>query len=372
MQQESAPELDVLLLLGPFQMRGSYARSLSLIERLPSQRIQLKLAASDRVPLPRSREAEFELRVSQYLTWPFLDRIAKRFLAADLSDDPPDLIDVQQRMLHPIGSWLARTLKRPYVVTVHDYLRDRERFCIDPEWCRRVVAVSESVRSELLERTNLPEEMVVVIPSGVQPPPETDLSEILPSGRCPVIGTAGPLEVGKGLQHFLSAATIVLKKFPDAMFVIAGSGPEERSLRRMAIDLKLGPSLTILPNLRDFGPALRAMDIFVLPAIKQGLGSTMLDAMARGLPVIGTESGGVYSLIVEGVTGRFARPSDAESLADRIQELLANPEQARSYGRAARQRVLDHFHVDQLVRQTASLYRQCVPKETAESRKLRK
>ena len=62
----------------------------------------------------------------------------------------------------PVGAWLARELGRPYTLTVHDYLGSRERFVIDSRWCRRIVAVSESVRSELLDRTGLPDEMVAV------------------------------------------------------------------------------------------------------------------------------------------------------------------------------------------------------------------
>lgn len=356
MQHDPADRVDVLLMLGAYQLRGSYTRALSLMERLPPHRVQLQVVSADPVPLPAACRQRVKLRIFRQIHWPVMGRLTRRFLAADLRAAPPDLIDIQHRGLHPLGAWLARKLQRPYSVTVHDYLRERERLIVDPTWCRRIVAVSESVRSELLDRTRLPEDMVVVIPSGVQPPADSEVSPILEAGRCPVIGTAGPLEAGKGLQHFLRAAVQVLKSHPEAMFVIAGSGPEERLLRRQAAELKLSHALTILPHLRDFNPALKAMDVFVLPALKQGLGAIMLDAMARGLPVIASESGGVFSVVSDEVTGLLVPPSDEGALAERIRYLIEHPARARELGVAARRRVLNQFHVDSMIQVTADLY----------------
>jgi glycosyltransferase involved in cell wall biosynthesis len=315
------------------------------------------VVSTDNIPGNPDFLKKMEVRVSRNLAWHFLGMPARRFLAADFRKNPPGLIDIQHRSLHSAGSCLARQLQRPYIVTVHDYLRDRERFIIDPDWCRQVVAVSESVRSELLDRTQLPESLVSVIPSGVRPVEEKELTNVLCEGHAPIIGTVGPLEAGKGLQHFLRAAVMVLNRHPQALFVIAGSGPEERSLRRLANDLNVTHAITILPNLPDFSTALQALDIFVLPAIKQGLASTMLDAMSRRLPVIATESGGVYSVVLDGETGLMIPPSDAAALAEKICYLIENPLVARQLGTAARQRVLEHFRVDQMVSATLNLYR---------------
>jgi glycosyltransferase involved in cell wall biosynthesis len=345
MPHDPSDRLDVLLLLGAFQLRGSYQRALSLAESLPTQRIRLRVVSSDPVRLSSGRRKHVETRVSRYLNWPVLCWLARGCLASDLRGDPPDLIDVQHRSLHAAGVRLARQLQRPYSLTIHDYLRDRERLVIDPQWCRRVVAVSESVRTELIEHTRLPEALVTVIPSGVQPPDACELPSILEEERRPVIGAAGPLEPGKGLQHFLRAAAQVLKSRPDALFLIAGSGPEERTLRRLAVDLNLQHALTFLPNLQDFGPALKAMDVFVLPSLKQGLGTTMLEAMAHGLPVVATESGGVFSVVQSGQTGLLVPPG-------------TDPDRARDLGTAARQWVMERFHVQNMVAATTTLYSQ--------------
>ncbi len=358
MQHAPGDRLDVLLLLGANQLRGSYVRTQSLAERLPGRGISLRVVSTEPPRFSKQTSKPLDIKTSRYLAWPVVSPLVRHFLAIDLKKRPPDLIDIQHRSMHPLGAWLARQIGCPYVVTVHDYLGEWERFVVDAQWCQRIIAVSESVRAELLEKTKLPDSLVTVIPSGVVCPPETELSPLLTAGRAPVIGTTGPLEAGKGLQHFLRAAVRVLKARPDALFVIAGSGPEERSLRRLAIDLQISHAVTILPNLLDFTPALRAMDIFVLPALKQGLGSTMLDAMAWGLPVIASDAGGVFSVVQDGVTGLLVPPSDDVVLAEKMRFLLDHPDKARELGTNARRRIEERFNISQMVDATVALYRE--------------
>ncbi len=353
---EASDRLNVLMLSGTSQLRGSSARTQSLAVRLPKQGVSLRIVATDSATkLPVN---SVETRTARYLNWPLVGPVTCRFLASDFRSKVPTIIDIQHRSLHSAGAWFARRLQCPYVVTVHDYLRDRERFQIDQQWCQRVITVSESVKNELLERTRIPESLVTVVPSGVMPPKDSELSQLFSSGRAPVIGTAGPLEAGKGIQHFLRAAVRILKGRPDTLFVIAGSGPEERSLRRLALDLQISHAVTILPNLLDFSSALKAMDIFVLPALKQGLGSTILDAMAWGLPVIACDSGGVFSVVVDGMTGLLVPPSDDVALAERMRYLLDNPDRAREMGACGRRRIQEQFHVDHMMDATMNLYRE--------------
>ena len=87
----------------------------------------------------------------------------------------------------------------------------------------------------------------------------------------------------------------------------------------------------------------------------------MLEAMARGKPVIATGVGGVDSIVTDGETGIVVPPSDSERLAERILEVLREPGMARRIGEAGREVVRTHFRVDQMVARTAALYRDIVP-----------
>jgi glycosyltransferase involved in cell wall biosynthesis len=86
----------------------------------------------------------------------------------------------------------------------------------------------------------------------------------------------------------------------------------------------------------------------------------MLEAMARGKPVIATGVGGVDSIVTDGQTGLVVPPSDSERLSERILDLLRDPEMARRIGNAGREIVREQFRVDRMIARTAELYREIV------------
>jgi glycosyltransferase involved in cell wall biosynthesis len=151
-------------------------------------------------------------------------------------------------------------------------------------------------------------------------------------------------------------------------FVIAGAGPEESNLRRLAVALKIDSRVTFLPSLLEFGDALAAMDIFCLPSLQQGIGTIMLEAMARGKPVIATRVGGIFQVVRDEVTGLLVPPSDSEALANRMLGLLNDPIKARAMGRAARTQVQRDFSVESMVSKTTALYREVLAEKTPRKR----
>ena len=363
----SESDCNVLLLADRFAVRGSSRHTLNLAQRLPELGVHSAICCADAHLIPDGQRPGLDIREVPYLTSPVAGRLVEYLLARDLSRDPPDLIHVQQRTMLPIGRRLAYRLQRPYVVSVQDYLGSDETLQFEWVWCRRIVAVSDSVRQELISRASIPNDRVVVIQSGV----ETDVDErsydVLEPDQVPVIGTAGPLEAAKGLRYFVDAAATVLNTYPAAEFLIAGAGPEESNLRRQVRDLGIVEHVTFVPEEMDVGGSLLAMDIYVLPSIKQGLGTMMLEAMVRGRPVIATSAGGVYSVVSDNETGLLVPPRDSQMLARRIIELLDDPLRARRIGRAARDMVCSQFPVARMVEQTAELYREVLAEGRSET-----
>jgi glycosyltransferase involved in cell wall biosynthesis len=351
------PSPTVLLLAGRMQVRGTSVQTLNLALNLPSAGFQAQVVCRDARQLPSVRRSELSITEFGQINLPVIGRYLRGVFAREVGKAPPDLIHIQQRTALPLGIWLALQLQRPYVASINDYLGPRESLPFDRTWARQIIAVSESVRTELLERTGLPEEMVTVIHSGVDIPADDELRPPFSDGQTPVVGTAGPLEAAKGLHFFLRAIPRVLAAYRPVEFLVAGAGPEERGLRRMCDDLGVTEFVTFVPNVFDLSTSLTAMDIYCLPSLKQGLGTIMLEAMARARPVIASSVGGVYSAIDEGETGLLVPPSDSDRLADRIVELLNDQDRARALGRAGRERVLRDFPVERMVEQTAAVYR---------------
>ncbi|MCA9054925.1 MAG: glycosyltransferase family 4 protein [Planctomycetaceae bacterium] len=352
---EELPE--VLLVSGRFQVRGSSMQTINLARHLPQVGFTGRIVCSDARQLPPDRRAELNVTEIGQLDVPLLRPIVRRLFLRELRRKPPVLVHVQQRSALPFGQWLAMHLNRPLVVSIHDYLASKEVLQLDPVWGRGVIAVSDSVRTELIEQVKLSEHLVRVIHSGVEPPSEETLRPTFGVDQTPVVGTAGPLEAAKGLHFFLRAIPRVLAAHRPVEFLIAGAGPEEHTLRRLAEDLGVTEFLTFVPNVFDLSTSLSAMDIYCLPSIKQGLGTIMLEAMARGRPVIASKVGGAYGVVTHDETGLLVPPSDSDALSNAIIKLLLNPQRAQEIGRAARERVLTDFPVSRMVEQTAALYR---------------
>jgi len=347
----------ILLLAGELRMRGGTAYTLRLKRGLPAYGFDVTLIAEDTGQLPRDLCRKLEVRELTHMTTPFLNRVVLRLFAAEYEDKPhPDLIHIQSRRMLKPGLMLASLWKIPSVVTMHDYLGDRETLRIPPHLCQQVIAVSDSVRNDLLARTGINPDLVQVIRSGVDLDDALDSHEILPPHRPPVIGTAGALELIKGIHYFLGAAKRVLEAYPETKFLVSGSGPEEQRLRDLVRSLDIEKSVTFVPSLNDFSAAIEAMDIFCLPSLKQGLGSIMLEAMARGRPVIATKTGGVYSVVKDQQNGLIVPPGDIENLAERMIDLLNRPERARELGEAGREHVRKEYSVTRMLEQTAKLY----------------
>jgi glycosyltransferase involved in cell wall biosynthesis len=362
---KSGDEPNILLFAGRFFLRGSSAYTLRLAERLPALGFRTSVMCPNAQSVDAEQRKQLGIVEYPYLQAPVWGRVVLEMLARELDDEPPDLIHIQSRNAIPQGLWLARRLRVPVIQTVHDYLQPRERLRYDPLLTRRVIAVSDSVKADLLGRCHLDDGFVTVIHSGVDCDPERVDWEVLSSGRIPVVGTAGPLEAVKGFPFFLGAAARVLAAGREVEFVIAGAGPEEENLRRLARELGIAEHMTFVPNLLDFAEALEAMDLFCLPSLQQGIGTIMLEAMVLGRPVIATRVGGVYRVIRDGETGLLVPPSDSAKLAERIMELLDDPPRARRIGAAARAEVLQEFRVDQMVEQTAAVYRQVLDKSAS-------
>ena len=381
----------VLLLAGRLAVRARSAYTLRLARGLPAEGFAASPVCVDASQVSWEVRDRLGLRVYRDLDRPVWGRVVREGLLHDLREDPPDLVHIQSPEMLGCGTYLARRLGRPAVVTFPAAPAGLDRFAKLDVRVVRVIAISKAVAADLVGVCRAPAKRVRVIHSGVDaddnafvphpdpaepadpdeppprpadeegpepsPPADADAGPVLPPGRVPVVGTAGPLEVPKGLPFFLGAAARVRRRFPDVRFLLSGAGPEEGNLRRLSRELGLEPAVTFAPNLLDFSASLAATDVFCLPSLEQGLGATMLEAMARGRPVVASGVGGVDSVVDDGETGLIVPPANSAALAEGVARLLADPPAARRMGEAGRAVVRDRFGVARMVSETAALYR---------------
>jgi glycosyltransferase involved in cell wall biosynthesis len=219
----------------------------------------------------------------------------------------------------------------------------------------RYIAVSSDMARRLGSTPLFPEKKIRIIPNAVRA--ETFAlarreAPGSPGDGMPVVLTLARLDRQKGLPVLLEAASRV----PEARFLVAGEGPERPMLEAEIRRLELGGRVTLLGHRDDVPRLLADCDLFVLPSLYEGLPVSVLEAMAAGRPVVATAIGGTDEAVVDGETGLLVAPGNAEALAKKIREVLADPVLARRLGDAGRQRVVREFSAESMVRQVTNLY----------------
>ena len=177
----------------------------------------------------------------------------------------------------------------------------------------------------------------------------------LPHGA-PLIGNIAALVPHKGQRHLLDAMPIVIREVPDARLVMLGEGELRPQLEQQVKQLRLEHHV-VMPGFRsDVLALLKGVDIFVLSSETEGLGTSLLDAMAAGKPCVGTRVGGIPEVIDDGVTGVLVAPHDPPALAAALVKLLKDPTLRERMGEAALVRVAEQFSVERMVDRTVKAY----------------
>jgi glycosyltransferase involved in cell wall biosynthesis len=269
--------------------------------------------------------------------WPTLWRLART--------EKFDVLDVHGDLVEAFFvGLLGRLTHTPSVVTIHGGLSERRRV----RWASRLafllpthfIAVSEGIRRQLEARGVVPQR-IDVISSGV------DLRKIAALPGAPreanTVLFVGRLHAIKGVDVLLAAVPLVQQRIPGARFVIIGDGPERASLRQQSAGLSAVEFAGALPS----EVVLRRMQnasVFVSPSISlpgqsEGQPRAVMEAMASGLPVVGSRTGGIVELLEDGKGAKLVPPGDVRLLADAIVELLSNPIAARQMGQHNRERI---------------------------------
>ena len=227
----------------------------------------------------------------------------------------------------------------------------------------RIVTVSEYVRRYLIEEKRIKPEKVVSIPTGidlerfnpdiVRPVPR---EEIGIAADAVIIGTIAILRRKKGHHTLLDAVPLVLKEFPKAVFVFVGDGPQRQNIEQKIAELGISMNVKLLGLRKDIPEILKTIDVFVLPTLQEALGTSFLEAMAMGKPVVGTKVGGVGEVLKDGINGYLVEPGNPSILAKAIIKLLKDKEKARMMGIEGEKIVRQNYTVEKMCENMYAFY----------------
>ena len=227
------------------------------------------------------------------------------------------------------------------------------------------IAASEAIRQMLLA-DGIPPDRVITVHEGIDvdhvtAAPAVNLHEalFLPHGA-PIVGNVAALVPHKGQRYLIDAAHRVVQHAPDTRFVILGEGELRDHLDAQVREHHLEKHV-LLPGFRtDILGCIKAFDLFAMSSVTEGLGTSLLDAMAAARPIVATTAGGIPEIVEDGVNGLLVPPRDAQALADAILRALADADLRRRMGDAGFARVNERFTVERMVAQTAAAYERIV------------
>jgi sugar transferase (PEP-CTERM/EpsH1 system associated) len=175
-----------------------------------------------------------------------------------------------------------------------------------------------------------------------------------------VIGTVGRVQDVKDhatlVDAFILLRELIPSKRANLRLAIIGDGPLLPAIRAKVASAGL-TDMVWLPGARtDIADILRSFTIFAMSSIAEGTPGSALEAMASGLPVVGTRVGGIPEVIEDGVTGCVVPPSDAMAMAVALEHYIAEPERAFRHGAAGRERVQRRYNMAGMMAAYMSLY----------------
>jgi glycosyltransferase involved in cell wall biosynthesis len=230
--------------------------------------------------------------------------------------------------------------------------------------CDRVVVVSRAIGS-VVEAGGIPPGRVRLVYEGV--PDRTPaaggreaLAELRVPAGAPVVGNVAALADHKDHATLVEAMALLRPRVPEARLVVAGEGERRPALEAQVRERGLADRVVFAGFRQDLDRLLPAFSVFCLSSRLEGLGTSLLDAMAFGLPIVATAAGGIPEAVEDGVSGRLVPPGDPVALAGALAEALADEERRRAWGAAGRRRFLERFTADHMVDETLRVLRELV------------
>ena len=294
-----------------------------------------------------------------------VDCLAGLKLRRFLSEHRFDVVHFHTSRAHAMAPFTAGRAGTRVVTRRMDYVPGRlSASLLYNRSVNAVAAISQEV-ANALRAAGVSPKLVTIIPSGVDcrrftpPAPEQRSAARAALGLTSdqvAIGAVGMLELRKGHRYLLDAVAELRGARPQLRCFIAGDGSQRDALAEQARRLNLANSLQMLGSIEDPRALFWAIDIYVQPSVKEGLGVALLEAMACGLAPVASRAGGMVEVIEDRRSGLLVAAADAGALAHVLGELIDSSSARSSMGTAARDRIERNFSMETMARRTLALY----------------
>src|SRR3989338_4449251 len=372
--------IPALFVHGITEIGGAERELLVMLDRLPQRGYRPIVACQDRGPLVVELERRgIETRMAPMPPWRKLFAYLNRPAAIRALHDV--IAEVCEGLIHVNDIWwVPQTLRAvtglpavPIVAHVRQEIEPPKVRRYELDQAGLVFPVSRQIQRSL-ERGGVRPERLQTLYSGLDMTRVMDQKSGLDARRrfgipaeAPVLGTVANLFERKGYEVMIEALPMIVKASPAVHYLIVGSGDAayEARLRATGEILGLESRVHFAGFQESVYPCLAAMDLYVHPALMEGFGIAVLEAMAIRKPVVATTTGGLPEIVQEGETGMLVPPGDADALAKAVSSLLQDPARCRQLGEAGRARVAAPFTVEAMMDGLVSGYESVLGREVS-------
>jgi glycosyltransferase involved in cell wall biosynthesis len=281
-----------------------------------------------------------------------------------------DLVHANTRVTQALARYINFKTGIPYITTWHGYHRLKIKHRLFPHWGERVIAVSDFVKNHLIEDFKIPPSKVKLIYNGIdldsfssyQNQGSEFLKELNIDKDSFLISALGRLSDVKGFDYLLEAFKLFYAKYPESVLILAGEGKERGPIEREIKRLGLENSVKLPGLVSDVRRILSVSDIFVQPSVMEGLGISILEALAMRVAVIATEVGGIPEIVKNEYNGLLVEPKSRKSLLAAMLRLKENTALRARLSENSLKSVARFSYAD-MAYKTHSLYREVKCKE---------
>jgi L-malate glycosyltransferase len=270
----------------------------------------------------------------------------------------PALLHAHDAHALTLAGVAARLTHTPFIATRRvDFHLRRRGF-----WARadRLIAISAAVR-DILQSDGIAPGRITVVPSGIDLDavravrPGLVRRELGLSATGPLAVAVGALVGHKDHATLVAAAAALRSRLPALHWAIAGAGPLRPALEARIASLELGDRVHLLGHVAEALRLVAAADVFVMSSEEEGLGTSVLDAMALGVPVAATRAGGIPEMLADGA-GLLTPVHDGRALGESVARLLEDADLRAAVVRKASARV-EQFSARAMAEGVLSVYR---------------
>lgn len=288
------------------------------------------------------------------------------FILKTLRKERPDVFHINSSKMGGVGALagrLARTKK--IIFTAHSWAFSENRPWVSRliikflSWLivilsHKTIAVSEAVKDKM--GWPLTKKKVLIIKNGIRDFNLLDRDDARAKlglvGNEVVVGTISELHHIKGLDFLLKAWAEV----ESGKLIIVGGGEEEKSLKSLTQDLKLGERVVFKGFVDEARTLLKGFDIFTLTSRSEGLPYAILEAGMARLPIVASRTGGIPEVVEDGSSGALVEIGNIDEIREKLQDLINNTDKRVLYGESLYNKILQEFSLDKMVHDTLEVY----------------